>query len=348
MSRTVCAAAAVVIAGVVGSATAVQVSRPVAFPTVHVAMAATESVVTQAPVPVQLPPQGSLALATQFGEPLATLAAAVPRPIGSVAKAMTALVVLDAHPLRTSQDDGPMLTMTGEDVALYRSAIAADGSSIPVTVGERLSERELLLALMLPSANNIAETLARWVGGTRAAFVAELNARALRLGMGATHFVDPSGYDPATVSSAADLVKLGRAVLANPALASIVATPSATLPDGTPVENLDTLLTIEPGWLGIKTGETPMAGGCLLFAVRRAVPGGTDSVTMIGAVLGQTDLAAALDAARTAVRTAYAGFIERGVCSFPVEVVRGELVLRVGRPISRITGWALRKDPARA
>lgn len=277
--------------------------------TVHTAPAFT--VPGPAPPPVDLPGQGSLDLEASAGDApaarLARLDISTERPIGSVAKTMTALVVLEAHPLAAA-DDGPVLTMTAEDVALYRQTVSLDGSAVAVTAGERLSERELLLGLMLPSANNLAETLARWVAGSHDAFVARLNARAHELGMAGTHFDDPSGYSPQTVSTASDLVALGRAALAVPALAGIVATTQATFAGGVTLHNLDTLLTSVPGWLGIKTGETPSAGGCLLFAVRRSVGDATVPVTMVGAVLDQPALAGALDAARSAVESAFAGY----------------------------------------
>jgi D-alanyl-D-alanine carboxypeptidase (penicillin-binding protein 5/6) len=100
---------------------------------------------------------------------------------------------------------------------------------------------------------------------------------------------------------------LGDAVLQTPALAALVSTRDATLPDGTELQNLDSLLGTVPGWLGIKTGNTPQAGGCLLFAARRDVGLGV-TVTMVGAVLAQTDLNAALDAARSAVETGFSGY----------------------------------------
>jgi serine-type D-Ala-D-Ala carboxypeptidase (penicillin-binding protein 5/6) len=261
--------------------------------------------------PVDLPQGGSLVVeaAAGTGAPsrLASLAPTAVRPIGSVAKTMTALAVLQAHPLAVGEE-GPELTMTSEDVTLFESALAVDGSSLPVHAGERLSERALLLGLMLPSANNLAETLARWVSGSHGAFVALLNADARRLGMTGTHFDDPSGFSSRTVSTAVDLVVLGRAALAVPALAAIVATAQAPFPDGTTLHNLDSMLGNVPGWLGIKTGETPTAGGCLLFAARRAVGDAPGQVTVVGAVLGQPHLAQALFAARDAVESAYAGY----------------------------------------
>lgn len=260
--------------------------------------------------PVVLPPRGSLAVVADGGGVLAVHDADAVRPIASVAKAMTALVVLQAHPLAPGEE-GPSLTLSDADVAVYRSQLAAGGSVVAVRAGERLSERQALLALLLPSANNLAVTLGRWVSGDDAAFVARLNAEAAHLGMSHTHFADASGFDPATVSTASDLVLLGRAVLGVPALADIVATRQATLPDGTVLRNLDTLLDTEPGWLGIKTGDSAAAGGCLLFAVRRPPPDApppAPSVTLVGAVLGQSDRAAALDAARAAVSSALAGY----------------------------------------
>ena len=267
---------------------------------------------TGPPVPVTMPGQGSLDLEADPGGVLAALDADVVRQIGSVAKTMTALVVLEAHPLSPGAA-GPVLTMTQADVDLYRQGLAEGGSVVPVAAGEQLSERDVLLALLLPSANNLAETLARWVSGGRDAFVARLNATALRLGMSHTHFDDPSGFSDQTVSTAADLVRLGRAALAVPALAELVHTPSASLPDGTALTNLDALLTSVPGWLGIKTGETRLAGGCLLFADRAAPPGATGTgpaveVTVVGAILGQPHLAEALSGARSAVTSALGGY----------------------------------------
>lgn len=257
-------------------------------------------------VRVQQPPQGALALQGN-GRDLALLDADTPRPIASVAKTMTALVVLHAHPLQDQNDEGPVLTMTGADVADYKAVIAEDGSSLPVIAGERLTERQMLLGLLLPSANNFADSLGRWTSGSVDAFVALLNSTAQRMGMSHTHFADPSGFSPQTVSSASDLVLLGNAVLQSPVLSALVATQDAELPDGTALHNLDSLLGTVPGWLGIKTGNTDQAGGCLLFAARRDVGSGV-MVTMVGAVLAQTDLNAALDAARSAVETGYSGY----------------------------------------
>lgn len=284
------------------------------------------------PPTVAAPPHGSLAVDALVGTAVTHLAAAdaaTVRPIASVAKTMTALVVLDLHPLQPGQA-GPVITMTQVDVDDYLRIASQNGSFVPVRVGERFSERELLLGLMLPSANNLALSAARWVDGSIAAFVARLNARASALGMSRTHFADPDGLDAGTTSTATDLLRLGEAAVANTSLVEVVSQTTATLPDGTVVTNLDRLLVLEPGWIGIKTGWTPQASGCLLFAARRQPVPGSPGLTVVGAALGQPpdltsgwthpELGGAFDVARNAVQTALAQYaaVRVGSSSIPL------------------------------
>jgi D-alanyl-D-alanine carboxypeptidase (penicillin-binding protein 5/6) len=294
----------------------VRVTAPLPGATVSIHAPATLLVDRGAPPPIPRPARGSFALATSLNGTVASRNPAVVRPIGSVAKAMTALVVLAARPL-TPGGSGPSVTMTGADVVLYRRAVAAGGSNLRVRAGEVLTERDLLLALLLPSADNIAETLAVWVSGDRPAFIARLNATATAMGMDHTNFADPSGLSPATVSTADDLVLLARAVIAGPALAELVKVRQSTLPDRTVLRNLDILLNTQTGWLGIKTGWTGAAGGCLVFAATMSYTSGR-AVTVWGAVLGQPPLRAgdpahpelggAFVAARNAAVAALAGY----------------------------------------
>ncbi|MGD0832795.1 MAG: hypothetical protein ABSA40_00025 [Candidatus Dormibacteria bacterium] len=279
---------------------------------------------------VPLPAAGSFDLVSNDGGQLGSLGAETVVPIGSVAKVMTALVVLARMPL-SGDAPGPTHTINGNDVALYDQTIAEDGSALPVTVGERFTERQMLLGLLLPSANNLAETLAVWAAGSRDAFLAAMNAEAATLGMAQTSFADPSGYSPDTVSTAADLVLLGQAALSNPELAELVSTPTAVMPDGTTVENLDTDLGTVPGWLGIKTGSTPEAGGCLLFAAAGPTPLGKPQVLVIGAILGQDSLDSALQGAATAVDAALAGYDTVYPATVTPPLVAGAVTSRWGR-----------------
>jgi len=204
-------------------------------------------------------------------------------PIASVAKVMTAYLVLRDHPLRLGQD-GPTITLTGTDVADTDRRRGQRESTVPIADGEELSEREALLALLLPSANNIAAVLARWDVGSGDRFVAEMNATARSLGMTHTRYTDPSGYDDATVSTAADQVRIVVQAMRLPVFAAMVALPSATLPVAGTVRNTNTLLGRD-GFVGVKTGSDDAAGGCFAFRAVRWIAGRRTTIT--GVVLGQ-------------------------------------------------------------
>src|SRR5690348_6549623 len=147
-----------------------------------------------------------------------------PVPIASVAKVMTAYVVLHDHPL-PGGGSGPDIAVQASEAAAYPSQARDGDSLVPVAAGETLTERQALEALLLPSADNVAWILARWDAGSQAAFVARMNATARRLGMTGTSYTDPSGLDSSTTSTAADQVRLGVATMRVPALAAIAAKP---------------------------------------------------------------------------------------------------------------------------
>jgi D-alanyl-D-alanine carboxypeptidase (penicillin-binding protein 5/6) len=216
-----------------------------------------------------------------------------PAAIASVAKVMTAYVVLRDHPLRPGRE-GPTITLTEADVADTERRRRQQESVVSVAAGERLTERQALQALLVPSANNIAAVLARWDAGSTGGFVARMNATARSLGMTRTRYTDPSGYDDATVSTAADQVRLVDRAMRLPAFASIVATPSATLPVAGIVHTTNGLLGHD-GFVGVKTGSTAAAGGCFAFRAVRWVD--RKRTTITGVVLGQAGLAAAFSAA---------------------------------------------------
>jgi serine-type D-Ala-D-Ala carboxypeptidase (penicillin-binding protein 5/6) len=220
--------------------------------------------------------------------------------IASVAKVMTAYIVLRDHPLRAGQD-GPTITLIAADVADTRRRRRQQESVVSVAAGERLTERQALQALLLPSANNVAAVLARWDAGSVDRFVDRMNATARSLGMNQTRYTDPSGYDDATVSTAADQVRIVDRAMGLPVFASIVATPSATLPVAGTVHNTDTLLG-HNGFVGVKTGSDDAAGGCFAFRAIRLLDGKQTTIT--GVVLGQpgrNQIAAGLAAAEALV-----------------------------------------------
>jgi D-alanyl-D-alanine carboxypeptidase (penicillin-binding protein 5/6) len=217
-------------------------------------------------------------------------------PIASVAKVMTAYLVLRDHPLRPGED-GPTMTLTAADVDDTDRRRDQDESVVPVAAGEVLTERQALQALLLPSANNIAAVLARWDAGSESRFVGRMNATARSLGMIHTRYTDPSGYDEGTVSTAADQMLVVNRAMAVAMFAQIVATPSASLPVAGTVYNTDRLLG-HNGFVGIKTGSDTAAGGCFAFRAIRWMNGHQTTIT--GVVLGQpgdNEVAAGLEAA---------------------------------------------------
>jgi D-alanyl-D-alanine carboxypeptidase (penicillin-binding protein 5/6) len=229
------------------------------------------------------PTAGEAAVAVQGVGTLGTHGGNQPEAIGSVAKVMTAVLVLKAHPIGVGES-GPAITVTPQDVATYQADNAGGQSVVQVAAGEQLTELQALEAMLIPSGNNIATLLAQWDAGSEAAFVTQMNQEAARLGLTHTHYADASGLSAETVSTASDQTKLAELAMTNPTFASIVALPQVTLPVAGVAYNVNSEVTHD-GFIGVKTGSTPQAGGCFVFAVQHKVDG--RSVTVIGAVLGQ-------------------------------------------------------------
>ncbi|HEX4008956.1 MAG TPA: hypothetical protein VHX62_03040 [Solirubrobacteraceae bacterium] len=271
-----------------------------------------------------------------------------PVPIASLAKVMTAYVVLHDHPLG-GRSGGPPIVVGGDDAAAFRADLAAGQSVVPVRAGERLTERQALEGLLLPSGNNLATLLARWDAGSQRAFVGRMNAQARALGLTKTHYADPSGVAASTRSDAADLVRLGMRAMAVPAFARIVGLTRVNLPVAGSQFNLDGLLGTD-GIIGIKTGTTASAGGCFLFAA--ATRAGGRRATVIGVVLdqrgagGRQDLLPAAFHATTALLAGARGvparhrLIRAGETLARLRTAWGAAVaLRATRAVS-VVGWA--------
>ena len=185
-------------------------------------------------------------------------------PIASLTKMMTALVVV-AHARPSAR------------VLITQAALDYSGSGVGLLPkGKKVRLETLLYGLLLPSGNDAAIALAQHVAGTQAHFIAMMNARAHAMGLRCTHFTTVSGIvDQGNYSCAVDLAVIAHAVLRQPRLARIVATPSAVLPF--PIKggklylyNNNPLLRLHyPGADGVKTGYTVAAGPCLVASARR-------------------------------------------------------------------------------
>lgn len=203
-------------------------------------------------------------------------------PMASITKTVTALVVLDRMPLGPGED-GPELTLTAADTRIYAQVIAEGGSAAPVAVGSVFTERQLLEAMMLPSANNYSITLANWAYGSMPAFLEAATAWLAANELAGTALADSSGLSEDSRSTPADLVAIGKLALAHPVLSDVVREQSAVLPVIGEVKNTNKLLGTS-GVIGLKTGTTKVAGACLLFAAEATV--GSRTVTLVGVILG--------------------------------------------------------------
>ncbi|GAA0487505.1 hypothetical protein Ade02nite_11620 [Paractinoplanes deccanensis] len=265
-----------------GAGATLQLTRSLPAATLTTSIAATMKIPGAAPK-LPWPEVGSAELMIEGLGRIGGSGSTEAAPIGSVAKVMTAYVILRDHPL-TGDEEGPTLTVTAADVADYESRIASNQSLVRVEVGEQLTERDALEALMLPSANNIAHQLAVWDAGSEEAFLTKMNAAAEQLGMKDSHYTDASGYLPTTVSTASDQVILARAALKSPVFAEIVAMTEAEIPVVGTIRNYNDMLGVN-GVFGIKTGSTDEAGGNLVFASHLTVGG--RKLTLVGAVFNQ-------------------------------------------------------------
>ncbi|MFD4336901.1 serine hydrolase [Streptomyces anulatus] len=227
------------------------------------------------------PGQGQSAVMVDGVGSLGSEGAQKPAPIASVAKVMTAYVILQEHPLK-GDEEGETITV---DQKAEDESKRPDESTAPLTKGQQLSQRQMLQLLMIPSGNNAARLLARWDAGSEDAFIDKMNDAAKKLGMTESTYTDPSGLEKTTVSTATDQLKLAQAVMRNEVFRGIVDMPEIEIEgiDGKIYNNNNLLL--QPGVSGIKTGSSTPAGGNLLWSANTKVDG--KLLWIYGAVMGQ-------------------------------------------------------------
>lgn len=233
--------------------------------------------------------------------------ASTPLPTASVAKVITALAVMKQKPF-PSGTQGPTITLDDTDVGYFDYYASNDGSVVYVVNGEQITEYEALQALLLPSSNNMADTLVRWAFGSQEAYKTYANTYVKSLGMTKTTVTDASGFSPATTSTPRDLVTLGLAAMNNKVIADIVGQSSAVIPVAGTINNVNALLG-QNGIVGIKTGNTDAAGGVYLFAANHNFDNGIKT-TIVGAIMGAPSLTAAMNSSIPLLDSTYKGFDE--------------------------------------
>src|SRR5207245_553735 len=226
------------------------------------------------------PSRGSAAVGVSGLGLLASSGNAQTFPSATIAKSKTALAIPADKPLK-SNEGGPTVTLTEADVQSYQADLAGGQSVAKVEAGEQLSELQLLQGMLIPSANNYAESAARWDAGSLGAFIARMNDRAAKLKRAHTKFADVSGASPASVSTPADLLALGMEAMRDPVFAEIVATPQVDLPVAGTVYNVDVV-----EWPGMVVRQRLDAKSIVIDKpLPSSTPEGTEHV-----VLGDYDL----------------------------------------------------------
>jgi D-alanyl-D-alanine carboxypeptidase (penicillin-binding protein 5/6) len=295
-----------------------QLVRPLPVVAATPAMS-TSDVVPGAPPAIPLPAKGEAAVGTAELGILGASQQEQALPMASVAKLMTALVLIGDKPLAVDET-GPAIVIDAADVADYQTRLAAGESVLKVAAGEQITEFDALQGLLIPSGNNIAAVLGKWDAGSADAMVRKLNERALAMHLTNTHFEDTAGVSPKTVSSPSDLFRIAVAAMKNNVIAKVVGEVQAVLPVAGVVYNVNSILG-QDGIIGIKTGSgIGTATGSLpisnfVFASKQMT--GAQPYVIYGAVMGQDTLAdafkataALIDAVKPAVQ--YQSFLTQG------------------------------------
>ncbi|HEY8588885.1 MAG TPA: serine hydrolase [Naasia sp.] len=288
-----------------------------------------------------LPSAGSSALTLgAAGEPLVG-GGAEARPMAAIAKVVTALLVLEEHPLEEGRS-GPSITVTRADYDSFASYSAQGVRAVRVTEGDRWTEREALLAMLIASSNNHAELVARWAFGSVDNYLDAANTWLDEQGLDDTTVADATGLSTGSTGTAADLARLAAIASADPFLAEAVTLEASTTVRGVAFDNT---IRYRPGdgILGLSRSYTDDAGVCLLFSVR--VPVGDAEMPVYGAILGAAsyeqlsdDMDALLATLPDALRSGESLPAGTGVARY--ETPWGQSVEAVTEEAIATTGWA--------
>lgn len=230
-------------------------------------------------------------------------------PMASTAKLMTAISVQKQKPL-SLKEKGPTITATARDAEIYNYYVSRSGAVIPIEPGDKISQYDLLAAMLVPSANNAADMLAIWAFGSVKNYTVYANNLAKSIGLKSTTIADASGLAPESKTTASDLILIAQAALAEPVVKELVALPSYQIAGIGKVSNTNRLLN-QHRIVGIKTGNTNEANGCFVFASVQKIHG--QEITILGAVLGSPTVTRAMSYSESLINDINAGFKKRQI-----------------------------------
>lgn len=218
------------------------------------------------------------------------------RPIASVTKVMTLLLIME-------EIDSGRLSLT-DTVTASAHAAGMGGSDIWLKEGETMTVDDMLKAVVIMSANDAAVALGEKIAGSEEAFVQRMNERAKELGMNDTVFKNCCGLDEeGHVSSAYDVALMSRELIRHETIFRYTTTWMDSVRDGaTQLVNTNRLIRTYTGITGLKTGTTSQAGSCITATAQR------DGMTLIAVVLGADTSALRFSEAATLLDTGFAGW----------------------------------------
>ncbi|PFG31484.1 D-alanyl-D-alanine carboxypeptidase family protein [Paramicrobacterium agarici] len=279
--------------------------------------------------PPALPDAGASAIAESAEGPvIARAGESEPVPMAGIAKVVTALVVLDAHPM-SADEEGETVPITSRDFLRYNDYRDAGARVVTVYTDDTWSQRAMLQAVLLGSSNNHADTLAAWAFGSVDAYVNEAAKWLAQHELTDTTVVDATGLSPDDVSTASDLSRLAALAMANPVIPTVLEQDVSGIAEVRGVENTTSYMA-ERNVTGISRSFTTQAGICLLFAA--TVPVDDTTYTFYGAMVRMPDWDS-LDASMSALMDS----AEKGVHTGPV--------LPEGTPVATFTTpWGATAD----
>lgn len=294
-------------------------------------------------VPLTLELEGSAALrASGAQHPLASNDAEIARPMASITKIITALVVLEAKPM-SAGEPGDTLTIGSLDYADYIDYSKEDARTVIVFLNEKWTQQETLQAILLGSSNNHADTLARWAFGSIDEFLAASVTWLGAQGLDGTILADATGLSEESAGTANDLSQLAELALANPVITEILSNPVTSLVNKRDVSNTTPFLE-DRGITGISNSYTDAGGVCFLF--RLNVDSSTGPVPLYGVVLGspgyeelENGIAALVDTAPAGVEPVVV--ITKNTAYATIETAWGQQITAVAGKDVLAPAWEL-------
>lgn len=210
--------------------------------------------------------------------------AADPRPMASISKLITALVILDAKPLASADDPGPTIAFDEADRDLFDKYYVLGATVAEMPRGTTMSLHDALATMLVPSASNYAEAVSTWAFGSQGAFVSAAQRWLAANGLTGTTIVEPTGLSARNTSTPSDMIAIGKIAAANPVIAQIAATASLTLPGPGTMSNTNGLLGTS-GITRLKTGTLGENEYTLLYTATLDVGTG-QPLSVIGVMLG--------------------------------------------------------------